>query len=330
MDYIADFLGRELSGAIHAMDNDIVSQITEFRIRKNNFFIAIVKYTPFFVNSTGELSECPTPKSIRLTAEYVEKLFLRLCEYSVYANAENIRRGFFTLPNGARVGICGTAVLQNGEISSVKDIASLNIRIPRDVRGCSTAVLNCLYVNSLCSVIVAGVPGGGKTTLLRDMAYQLSGGFNDRYRKVSLIDERGELAGKCGSTYALPVGINTDVLSSYPKVQGIELATRTLSPEMIVCDEIATPQEAAAVRTSFASGVRFALSVHIGSRAELYRKPILRMLLETGEFSYIVLLDGTKYKADILDAEEVLREMDRYDGGVFGVYRSGNSNVPTF
>ena len=271
----------------------------------------MIKNTAFFLSPDGEICEHPMHSSIKTSGEYVDKLFLRLCEYSVYSNEDNIRKGFITLKNGARVGVSGTAVISGGEIISVKDISSLNIRIPREIRGCSSDVLNFLYVNSFPSVIVAGMPSSGKTTLLRDMAHQLSNGFNDRYRKVVIVDERCELAGRDINGYVFDTGVNCDVLSAFPKAEGIEIATRTLSPEMIICDEVSRESEVAAIASAFSSGVSFALSVHIGCRNDLYKKPVIRQLIETGEFSYIVLLQGTTYKTEVIDAEEVKDEISR-------------------
>ncbi len=311
LDYIRSFLGEEIDAALSLADKDILSRICEIRIRKDSYFMIVIKNTSYFLTKDGEFAEHPTHHSIKTPAAYLDKLFLKLCDFSVYANADNIKRGFVTLKNGARVGIAGTAVTKNGEIISVRDITSLNIRIPREVRGCSIGVLNFLYVNAFPSVIVAGAPSSGKTTLLRDMAYQLSSGFSDRFRKVAVVDERGELAGKTVDGEYLDVGINTDVLTSFQKAEGIEIATRTLSPEMIICDEVSRKSEVAAISEAFAAGISFVLSVHIGSKEDLYRKEILRDLLETGEFSYIVLLLGNTYKTEIMDAEEVYHEICR-------------------
>ncbi|MBE6719888.1 MAG: hypothetical protein E7571_04410 [Ruminococcaceae bacterium] len=326
LSYILNLLDDDVSSAIRLLDKDILSKITEIRIRKNNYLVLVVRSTSYFINEKGELSDSPFHSSVKCSAQSVDRLYLKLCDYSVYANTEHINSGFITLKNGARVGLSGTAVLSKNEIVSVKDIYSLNIRIPREVVGCSKTVLDFLYVNSFPSVIVAGMPSSGKTTLLRDMAYQLSSGFNDRYKKVAVIDERNEIAGKFGDGF-MSVGFNTDVLSSFPKAEGIELATRTLSPDMIICDEVSKESEVTAVSQAFSSGVSFALSVHIGSVEDLYKKRIIRQLIKTGEFSYIILLKGTSYSAEIIDIEEVISEIRRTDssdvsnfnGGIFDV-----------
>ena len=156
-------------------------------------------------------------------------------------------------------------------------------------------------------IALTGNPNSGKTTFLRDLAKQLSQGKNGRYIKVCAVDERDELFSKSAKSR----GVNTDVLTSYPKSLGIEIATRTLSPELIVCDEIASGDEVRAVRGGLACGCAFALSVHIGKMTDLYRKDIVSLLLETREFSYIVLLDGYSYTPKLIKASEVISEIRR-------------------
>ena len=198
-----------------------------------------------------------------------------------------------------------SAVYENGVLIAAENVMSLNVRLPHAWIGCSAALLNFLYVNTFPSIIIAGEPNSGKTTLLRDLARALSGGFNRRYRKVAVVDERNELAGKNNTAFSFDLGSNCDVLTGFQKARGMEMAARTLSPEMIVCDEIATEEEVTAVRAAFSSGIRFALSVHAANRTELSRKPVVRQLLETGEFSYVVLLNRHTYQYEMIDAAEL-------------------------
>ena len=311
IEYVISFMNDELKSVLALLDFNILSRINEIRIRKENYLVIVIKNTSYFIDYNGDLYDYPVNCSVYVDSKAFDELFLSFCNYSVYSNSENINKGFITLENGSRIGIAGSAVYDRGEILSVRDIVSMNIRISKEIKNCSEGILNFLYVNSFPSVIVAGMPNSGKTTLLRDMARLLSSGFNNKYSKIAIIDERNEICGKRGSADSLDVGINTDVLTSFSKARGIEIASRTLSPDMIICDEVSTQNEVNSILFAFSSGISFALSVHIRKREDLLFKPIIKTLLETKEFSYIILLDKHTYKPEIIDAGEIYDEICR-------------------
>ena len=323
IEYIASFFGNELKRVFSVIDVNILSRITEIRIRRNCFLIVVIKNTSYFIDYNGDLYDYPSSCCVFIGSEEFERLFMSLCDYSVYSNAENLKNGFITLENGSRIGVAGTAVYDSQRLVSIKDIYSLNIRIAKQVKNCSEEILNSLYVNTFPSVIIAGRPNSGKTTLLRDMARLLSSGFNNRFAKIAIVDERNEICAKRTGDNSLDVGINTDVLTSFSKAKGIEIATRTLSPDMIICDEAATKEEVDSILFGFSSGVSFALSVHISSKKDLLFKPIIKTLLETREFSYIILLDNHTYKPEIIDAGEIFDEICRNDNSDYRFNRSG-------
>lgn len=304
-------MSPSLRAVFEAMDASILERISEIRLRKGRAVIIVIRNTSYFIDYNGDLYDCLGSHCVVISAQDFDTIFMELCSYSLYSSMDSLINGYLTLSFGARVGVSSSAVYEGNRLISVKNINSLNIRIPIEAKGCADSVLNFLYVNAFPSIIVAGKPNSGKTTLLRDIARQLSGGFNNRYRKVAIVDERNEIAGNTEMNTALDVGINTDVLSSFSKSKGIEIATRTLSPEMIICDEISTEEELSSILFAFSSGVRFALSVHAQSKDELIRKPIVKRLLETGEFPYIVMLGDYTYKAEIIDSSEVYDETCR-------------------
>lgn len=303
LEIIQNALGEEINNALLSADKNILSGVSEIRIRKDNYLILTVKNTAYFLEQSGRITDKPNSNCIICSGDYVDKLFFKFCDYSLYSKEDNIRQGFITLSCGARVGIAGSAVLKNGSISTVKDVSSLIIRIPREIKNCSKAVLNSLYKDKLPSIIVAGAPGSGKTTLLRDLAYNLSNGFNAKYRRVVILDEREELS--CFNE----VPVNCDILTRFPKLQGIEIATRTLSPDIIVCDEVSDYNEVSAISYAFSSGVSFILSIHIGRKEDIYNKKLMRALLGTGEFSYIVMLDKAGFNYEIIEVSEVKGEV---------------------
>lgn len=306
------YFDDDLKMVFSFIDVEIKDRITEIRVRANQPLSLVIKNRTYFVDYNGDIYDYVAHNVVIISSDQVEKLFLSLCEYSIYSNIQCLKNGFVTLKNGARVGIASSAVYDDKKIISVKHISSLNIRIPRQVLGCSISTLNQIYNNFIPSVIVAGMPNSGKTTFLRDMAYQLSNGYNEMFKKVAVIDERNEIAGKLNDMITMNIGACCDVLTGFKKSKGIEIATRTLSPELIVCDEIASDEELESIINSFSCGISFAVSVHIKSVDDLKNKSIVKKLLSTNEFSYIILLDNYTYIPKIIDVKEVSSEIHRY------------------
>lgn len=237
-----------------------IEAIAEIRLRTNRRAAA--------VTLDGRMLPCSPP----FTQQDITDCFLELCRDSVHSFAREIAEGYITLPGGFRVGFCGTAVVHGGKLDSLRDISSLNIRIPREVRGCGEELCRRAFSEGLCSLILCGKPLSGKTTVLRDMARILGAAH-----RTAVVDSRGELAAVQGGVPALDVGENTDILNGYSKSEGIMCALRSLSPEVIICDEIG--EDAEAVRQCMSCGVKLIVSAHAGSIEELKRRPSVSGLL---------------------------------------------------
>jgi len=206
-----------------------------------------------------------------LTAAELHACVTALCRGSVYAHDDTIRAGYIAVGDGVRAGICGT---RSG--GGVREFSAVSIRIPRAIRGVSEPVWRwCTAKGSICPVLVYSPPGIGKTTLLRDLAATLA-----ITRRVTLLDTRGEL-------YLPEMFADTlcDVLTGYGRAEGIELATRTLSPEVIVCDELGDMEEARQILACQHTGVPIIASAHASSLDELLARPGIRLLHESGVFA---------------------------------------------
>ncbi len=261
--------------------------ICELRLRNNQPPILITPTKKYFIGKDSIHNSLD--EAIFITKEELEECFNKLCHYSVYSYKESINSGFITL-DGCRVGVCGNAVVKEKQIYSVKNISSLNFRFAKQVDTSAEEVLKTVYSNFFDSLIIIGSPSSGKTTLLRDICRLISSGYNNNYLKCAVIDEREEIAAAKDGVNSFDVGINTDVLSAYPKKDGVIIALRTMSPEVIFLDEIGSVDEAHSVCEGLNSGVKFVCTVHADSFEEAAKREQCRKLLESGFFGWAVCL----------------------------------------
>lgn len=244
-----------------------------------------------FLTTPG--GEEPLPRTM-VTRSDLEQVMDKAAEYSRYAAAETIRCGYVTAAGGFRVGLCGTA-LPSGEINEgVRDISSLAIRIPRVREGAALPVLPELLEDGRpVSTLVLSPPGGGKTTLLRDLVRLLSQGTSGCAPcRVALVDERGELAAVHRGRPQLEVGCHTDVMDGCPKHLAVPMLLRAMTPQVIALDEVALPADVEAVCAAAGCGAALLATVHASSLAELKTRPVGRRLLECGVFRRAVLIEG--------------------------------------
>lgn len=219
-----------------------------------------------------------------VTREDLETVLLGASEQSAYAANGTLREGYAVLPGGHRVGVCGTLVIADGEIRSLKEPSSVCIRIAREVRR--TQPLPRLDDSAL----IVGPPGSGKTTLLRDCIRSLS----DIGQRVCVADERGELAACLHGKPQRDLGAHTDVLTGGSKAGGILYLLRAMNPQWIAMDEITAPQDLDAMDQCGYCGVRLLATAHASGRGELSKRPLYRRLLALGLFGQLIVLHTDK------------------------------------
>lgn len=221
-----------------------------------------------------------------------------MSQSSVYALEEELRQGYLTLRGGHRVGFVGRALVEGGRVRAIKHIAGLNVRVSRELPGAAERILPLLLettagARSVCSTLIVGPPRAGKTTLLRDICRQLANGTPQlglSGLKVGLVDERSEIAGCHQGVPQRDVGLRTDVLDACPKAEGIMLLIRSMSPDVVITDELGRTEDAGAVEEAASAGVAIVASVHGSGLADLVRRPSLRRLMATGVFQRLVFL----------------------------------------
>lgn len=295
-----------LAGMLAPLPEDIRARVTEIRMRAGGALALTLPEGPLFLTAAGRSTAMLQDSCVRLTGEQLAQVLRCLCDYSVHSYTEDIARGYITLPGGHRAGVCGTAVTEHGAVAAVRGVSSINLRVAREITGAAADLCAQLCSGGrLPGILISGAPGSGKTTLLRDLARRLSDGYCGPCRRVAVIDERGELAGAREAMPCCNVGANTDVLTGYPKGEGILLALRSLAPEVILCDELGGQEDAAALEAGVHTGVRFVATIHAGSVQEALERSVTRRLLGCGAFDWLVQLKSAQSPCQIAEIKEL-------------------------
>lgn len=294
-------LPRELQTPLLTLDETVGRRVQEIRLRSGQAVSVGFAGEEWFVTASGGITEqraCGVVCSETLLRQTAD----RLMQYSAYAHWEELRRGFVTA-NGCRVGVAGTVVSDSGTVSGYRMIDALCIRVKREHDGCAQRLMSFLFDGGIHSALICSEPAGGKTSILRDIAFQLA----QRRLPVTVIDERGELSG------GRPL-MGCDVLRYIPKALGVEQAVRCLAPRVVLLDELGDADELSAVYDGFLRGVPTVATVHARSWEELRRRDRLRNMLEHGVFEYLIQLHGRQAPGEIarvLRTEEWLHESIR-------------------
>lgn len=224
-----------------------------------------------------------------LTRTELEQVIRLASRCSIHAVLPQLRQGFLTLPGGHRLGICGRAVLREGEIHAIEPVSSLNLRLARQMRGVAEPLMERLCPKGeFRSTLILAPPGAGKTTLLRDVIRCLSDGTGCLPHRVGLADERGEVAALRRGSPQLCVGENTDVMEGCPKSRALMLLLRGMNPQVLCADEITAREDIEAMSMAAGCGVELLCTAHGGSRADLERRGLYRTLVEQGVFRYLL------------------------------------------
>ncbi len=231
----------------------------------------------------------PTP--VMLTTADLTAILTHLCGESLYAYSQTINQGYITLPDGIRVGVAGRAVCEEGRVIGVCEITGLCIRLPHRHRNLGREI--CDLIRKLNEgrtapqgVLIYAPPGEGKTTLLRAVAAGMAGADGRPPLRTVVVDTRGELSFACDDPASGALCL--DVLRGYPRARGVEIATRTLSAQLIICDEIGDLEESVALTATHHGGVPLVATAHGGSVEELMHRTGIRLLHEARLFGAYV------------------------------------------
>lgn len=282
-----------LAHPLERLPPGLAGQIHELRFRTGCGICLTVRGQQRPLSS---FSECPSALCrVTLTSLQLEEILFTLCGGSIHTHQNELSQGFLTTSQGCRVGVAGRFIQRNG-LPVLQQVTSLNLRIARVVPIPLPEKLRAKLKEHFVGMLIVGEPDSGKTTLLRQIAIELA----EMQRGAAVVDERGEL-------FPLEKGVSfpaLDVLAGVPKEAALQMALRTLSPQVILLDELGSLRETAALEQDFFSGVDFVASVHASGAEDAFRRPQVQFLQKHGMLRIAAVLEGRNSPGKIREVTE--------------------------
>lgn len=270
------------------LDEPRQARAEELRLRAGRPMAAVFPHGEEYIPGAPAV----TPSDLELVLEIATRA-------SIHTAQAQISNGFFTVRGGHRIGICGSGVIENGQMRNLRSISSLAIRVAREVPGAARPVLDKLWREKrFQSTLVVSPPGGGKTTLLRDLIRRISDGDGCPALRVGVADERGELAAMREGEAQFNVGSRTDVMDACPKEKGLLMLLRGMNPQVLAADEITAPEDCRALEVAANCGVALLCSAHGLDLEDLKTRPLYRDLLDRRIFRRLVVIRRTERSRD--------------------------------
>lgn len=281
LDVFFRYIPSRFTKIIVSLPIPLLEKVTEIRLRCDAPFSLTLGGKNLLLDKDGNF--CTPANAVCATKKEMEECLSLLSQGSLYTYDDTIKTGYIPIKDGGRAGVCGETILQNGVVRGFKEIYSINLRLHRHIPLFASELIKFYAREGLCGTLIYSPPAMGKTTFLRSAAFLLGEGRNIRPFRVGIVDERCEIFIK-GVSDGL-----VDVITNCPKAYGIELLCRTMSPEVIICDEIGSGEQDAVINAQN-TGVVLIASAHGDSIEGLRRRPFINKMLEAGLFDAAVRL----------------------------------------
>ncbi|MBM7564365.1 stage III sporulation protein AA [Paenibacillus sacheonensis] len=299
---VQHLLPAELAEVMSRLPERLKDELEEIRIRESRPLEIGTSGGFWFLSPAGQPLSRPD-EAYKPSPEVCRKMLERVTNHSLYAMEEELKRGYITVAGGHRIGLAGRTVLEGGSVRGIRDIAAFNVRIAREVIGAAGSLLPKLLDHkrrTVHSTLVLAPPQQGKTTLVRDLARAASSGAWGHPsaagwpgRKVGIVDERSEIAACVRGVPTFDVGPRTDVLDACPKAEGMMMMLRSMSPEILIVDEIGREEDAAAILDASHAGVAVIATAHAIDLEDARARPVIGRLLAAGAFQLCAQLQRT-------------------------------------
>ncbi|WP_042458262.1 stage III sporulation protein AA [Neobacillus dielmonensis] len=279
METILSFLPKNIVEQIKQIPPKQLEELEEIRIRIHRPMELSLKGTPYFL-------------SYIIQPEDAFHLLNKISSYSIYTLEEELKRGYITVSGGHRIGLAGKVILEEGRVKAIRDVSSFNIRVAREKIGIANTVIPFIFKGNWQNTMVIGAPQTGKTTLLRDIARIISTGErNIPASKVGIVDERSEIAGCVNGVPQLSFGHRLDVLDACPKAEGMMMMIRSMSPEVLIVDEIGRWEDTEAILEAVHAGIKLVMTTHGTSLQEITGRPTLKQIIDQKIFQRFIVLN---------------------------------------
>ncbi|MEH7249679.1 stage III sporulation protein AA [Neobacillus niacini] len=280
METILKFLPKNIADLISKIPPNQKEELEEIRFRINRPIEITMKGAPLFL-------------SYIIREEDAFHFMNKISQFSIYTLEEELKRGYITVSGGHRIGLAGKVILEDGKVKAIRDIASFNIRIAKEKVGIAEKITSFIFKNSWMHTMIIGPPQTGKTTLLRDIARIISTGNHEKgidAYKVGIVDERSEIAGCVNGIPQMSFGHRLDVLDACPKAEGMMMMIRSMSPDVLVVDEIGRKEDAEAIQEAVHAGIKLIMTTHGFSLDEVRNRPSLKTVLDQNIFQRFIVL----------------------------------------